>query len=983
MTRKRDYIGVDYAVKQRAMVTPAHEQLKDLLWPGTTPNSVVYVSGYQINEINYSTDKLPREQVGFPRPIFRMRFQSRFRRTWRADEIQLAPSLCVALLAPVLPPRPMRLFQRVRHNCPSFPEFALVLTKGAALASTALCTFDFKPYCISVGHGIIAAGGSQSELAIRPLPSRLSSSSGTGSRGSTATARNAWTLRPSPTGTTVNAISIVPSHSSPPTNEYASSSSHAGPSRGRSNYGISDPYDAEGNPLLPSGIVDFSNLEASHQASLELATAAAVQDLLDEEEEVERARSEMAAAYGYSPWLSRNHHQQQQTGSSSSSAARQGYTHASAPPWPTSQDDIWSIRKSIRDGAGFGSSWSSSHPSSGEHEASTSSCRINVSTNEKTVRSYRVRTPRASALQFERFPGLVPIRTAYFPTQVNHTSTSPDRRTLVAVGDSNDVFLRRISPSGELEDLSTLRASGGGSFSTSWHPSGLQFAVGSSDGRVHVWDIRSSKPLTCLETASSSTPAVLGPGGDGETDAIRTVKYSPCGRMLAYAQHMDAFHVIETVSYQHSQRIAAPQLPNGGAAASSSRNQGGGPAGGSSYHAPTNTSPFNGEGPFVGPDDDDGDGAPEAPPPQLPRHLADRGPSRFHHPNSDPRHRTVPRSRYAAPHPYGWEDVGSGAGGGRGGSGPSSSSSSANARDYGYRSSFWHGTTASTSTGTSSLYPSYTSTYRRNAAAPHSGTNWYSGWGSGSGSNFSSSPIPSGSTSAAAAATSSSLSTTLNDASELGRMARRSRLQATTEEQRAARQAYTYRRRYLLDGRDWTATVPTPPSPAPGPSSSEQDEPESPPPGTRSSAYSAYIRASGGGAGSQNREAHGSHLPPATTTTTTSSSTIWLDLQPEDGVLVLPPTPALPSRQYVTQPFRSRSPFSGAEISPEYLEEIDQQSWSAIHSYQRRLAMPSATHITGLCWEPSGSALYCSTRDVVARYPVLDLRLSSTHSSLI
>ncbi|KAE8203886.1 hypothetical protein A4X06_0g1854 [Tilletia controversa] len=909
MTRKRDYISVDYAVKQRANIMPPHNQLKDLLWPGTSSDSVIYVSGYQVKEINYSSDKLPREQ----------------------------------------------------------------------------------PCCISVGSGIIAAGGHYSELAVRLLPSPLGLGSGSGSSdgaaAATAAARNPWTFRPSHGGVTVNtvnAISIVPSYSSSSSSEYpyASTSSHPGPSRRRSNYGILDSYDAEGSPLMPSGMPNFSSdLEASHQASLELAAAAAVQDLLDEEEEDERARREMAAAYGYSPYLYRRHqqqHQQQQqqmsSGSGSSSAARQTYNHASSPPWAPRPDDMWSMRKSIRDGARSGSNLSSSHPPPGENEPSISSCRINVSTNERTVRSYRVRTPRASAMQYERFPGLVPIRTAHFPTEVNHTSTSPDRRSLVAVGDSNDVFMRRILPSGELEELSTLRGSGGGSFSTSWHPSGLQFAVGSSDGRVHVWDVRSSKPLTCLETASG-TPAVIGSTGDGDTDAIRTVKYSPCGRMLAYAQHMDAFHVVETVSYENSQRIAAPKLLSG-AGASSARHQGDGGGGGGSSYQLVNNPPFNGGGPFAGPEgDDEGDGAPEAPPPQLPRHFGDRGPSRFYGPSSDPRYWALPRSRYAAPHPYGWEDVGSGGSGfGRIGSGASSSSSSTGGvRDFGYRSSLRHSNTTHPST-VPSLGSSSGSVYRRSAApwfAPSSSTNWYSNWGhlSGSGTTYVSSPTSSGATfGATPGAASSSLSTVLNDA------LRRSRVHATAEEQRAARQAHTYQRRSLLDGRDWTATVPTPPSPAPG--SSERFEPElSPPPAaTRSAAYAAYLRGTGG-EGTQTR--HG-----APETQNPNPSTIWFDIQPEDGMLVLPPTPALPSRQHMTQPFRSRSPFSGTEISPEHLEEIDRQSWSAIHNYQRRSALPSHILLTGLCWEPSGSALYCSTEDVVARYPVLDLRLSSAHASL-
>ncbi|KAK0540969.1 hypothetical protein OC835_000396 [Tilletia horrida] len=1022
MTRTREYIGVDRAVKQRATIVPPHAQLKDLLWPGTAPNSVICVSGYQIKEIAFDS-------------------------------------------------------RRALHSSVS----------GSL-------RFDFTPCCIAVGNGVVAAGGSRSELAMRPLPtSPAGARSGAGgTSSSSASSRNSWTLKPPLRSTIVNAISIVPSDSTygqfntpevgPSSRRYqpgASSYSR----RQTSNYALFDVYGdgededheeedehdeededdeeyADGRgPVLP-GVPTFDLDETgSHQASLQLATAAAVQDLLDEEEEDERAREEMAAAYGFQQsWYdshlprSYQHHYLQAAAAGSSSSASSssrtayGRSELARPSWadpPAHLDGGWPGQKSIRDGAAGGSS-SALHYGPREPEPISSSFRLNISTNEKMVRSYRVRTPRVSALPFERYPGLVPIRTAYFSTAINHTSTSPDRRTLVAVGDSNDVFLRRISPSGELQNISTLRdlsflmaGSGGASYSTSWHPSGLQFAAGSSDGRVHVWDIRSSKPLACLETAEGSAGiAAAAHNGmlfsdEEDTSAVRTVKFSPCGRMLAYAQHMDAFHVVETIAYQNSQRIAAPKLlgggnsgGGGGGGSPSSRHGGGGGGGGlGGGESGSGMRPFGppaSTGPFAGPDDEEDSYAPEAPPPPTPRVPGDRAWSRPS--NSDTRGRFAGgRPRYSQ-----WED-GSGAGSsGYGGAGQGGAFS--HARDYGYRSSLRYsalGSSSGTAVDGLSSGSAAVAGLRR-GAAPWLPTSTYPSLTGRPTSSTSTAYSASSSTGPSATGTgtgsgglgSSSLSNYYDH--ELSRLARRSRAQAMADEQRAARQAFTYRRRSILDGRDWTNLTSSAPPPPIFPDATAGSGPDpygrgyeaSPPPAPSSSSSSSLLHGAGPSASSNSTT---TYIPPtygfASRAADGYDSPIWRNQHPAHGggagggadeSFVLPPTPALPPSRLSVPLLRSRSPFSGAEMSPEYLEQIDQQSWSALHNYQRRLSLVilldrkqqqqrlnahtqlnTHTQLTGLCWEPDGSALYCATREVVARYPVLDLRLSSSHACLI
>lgn len=98
---------------------------------------------------------------------------------------------------------------------------------------------------------------------------------------------------------------------------------------------------------------------------------------------------------------------------------------------------------------------------------------------------------------------------------------------MVAVGDTNQVFLFNITPTGGYEQMGTLATSKDAGFSCSWDQSSMKFAVGCQDGVVCVWDIRKAKKLAQL----SSTQ----PNGRG---AIRSVKFSHSGSvdLLAFTE---------------------------------------------------------------------------------------------------------------------------------------------------------------------------------------------------------------------------------------------------------------------------------------------------------------------------------------------------------------------------------------------------------------------------------------------------------------
>lgn len=161
--------------------------------------------------------------------------------------------------------------------------------------------------------------------------------------------------------------------------------------------------------------------------------------------------------------------------------------------------------------------------------------RLLVSNNDETIKVYSL-------------PDFQKLKTLEFPTAVNHTAISPDGKSMVAVGDTNQIFLYDLK-NDEFLLKKVLYGSDDAGFSCSWNKTSDKFAVASQDGYVNVWDVRSSKKLASLYTKQSSSS--LG--------AARCVKFSPSGSLdlLIYSEHVSYFNIVDARTFNQRQTIRA------------------------------------------------------------------------------------------------------------------------------------------------------------------------------------------------------------------------------------------------------------------------------------------------------------------------------------------------------------------------------------------------------------------------------------------
>ncbi|GJJ76386.1 hypothetical protein EMPS_08745 [Entomortierella parvispora] len=165
--------------------------------------------------------------------------------------------------------------------------------------------------------------------------------------------------------------------------------------------------------------------------------------------------------------------------------------------------------------------------------------RLLISNNDETIKVYSL-------------PGLQRLASIQLPTAVNYASVSPDGRKMVAVGDSNQVFLYEISVAAGYQKIGTYTATTDASFSCAWNQSSEKFAVASQDGYVSVWDIRHSEKLCKL--GSKQQPQVKG--------ATRCVKFSSSGSidLLVYSEHVSYVNLVDARTFNERQivRVAPP-----------------------------------------------------------------------------------------------------------------------------------------------------------------------------------------------------------------------------------------------------------------------------------------------------------------------------------------------------------------------------------------------------------------------------------------
>ncbi|KAJ3386037.1 hypothetical protein HDU92_002749 [Lobulomyces angularis] len=163
--------------------------------------------------------------------------------------------------------------------------------------------------------------------------------------------------------------------------------------------------------------------------------------------------------------------------------------------------------------------------------------RLLICNNDETIKVYSL-------------PGLQRMASISLPTAVNYCAVSPDGRKMVAVGDSNQVFLFDVNSSG-YQKVATLTGAKDAGFSCAWNHSSEKFAVASQDGVVCVWDVRSTEKLALLN--SKQYPQVKG--------ACRCLKFSPTGSidLLMYSEHVSYFNLVDARTFNQKQSIRVSQ----------------------------------------------------------------------------------------------------------------------------------------------------------------------------------------------------------------------------------------------------------------------------------------------------------------------------------------------------------------------------------------------------------------------------------------
>lgn len=497
------------------------------------------------------------------------------------------------------------------------------------------CRLDFNANCLSSGHGLMAAGGQGSEMAIRPLTSATSSltsdttsNSASSSSASSSSALPAtsvfasapsshtpernWLIRTTTGGSINNAISIrledmddteeqqrpyfrdlrlcsISSASRPRTRSIGSSSLQIPTERllqrdeppDRTSFSLR-PTSTHGKSNRTKRTDDYWSSHAAFDTGLSGMT-------VEEEMEAES----LAAAYGA------------MASTSSKTALSPSFSRLGVRKSHDGRSDEGSVnKKKGRSHSPVTSDTIELPPieaaPSQSIEPPRGTIRVYVSNNDQFIKVYKLRPP-SSNLQnaFESpqpssleggLPGLSREQSLSFTTAINHCSFSPDGQTLIAVGDTPEVFLyRRRSNKGSrdqgedeldvptassgkpeipgFEHLKTYRATSDACFSSAWHPDGTKFAVASQDGVVSVWDVRSEAKLAEIKTSQSANSggglySPLAFGISSAHGAARVVKFSPCGRFLAFTEHRSYFHIYDTVTYSRGQRIEIPSTPS-------------------------------------------------------------------------------------------------------------------------------------------------------------------------------------------------------------------------------------------------------------------------------------------------------------------------------------------------------------------------------------------------------------------------------------
>ncbi|KAJ7196831.1 hypothetical protein GGX14DRAFT_472927 [Mycena pura] len=177
-----------------------------------------------------------------------------------------------------------------------------------------------------------------------------------------------------------------------------------------------------------------------------------------------------------------------------------------------------------------------------------------------------------------------------FNVPINHSSISPDGRTLLSVGDSSKVFLQRLTGGGYVTatPIATLTLPPtpnpfsspalAASFSTAFSADGSKYAVASQEGAVAVWDVRSTKPLKVFSTDKKRGTSRMGGSttwlsedpqewnhwkSRGPGWSARVVKFGgrPGRELMLFTEHTSLIHVVDARTFETEEILHIPAFP--------------------------------------------------------------------------------------------------------------------------------------------------------------------------------------------------------------------------------------------------------------------------------------------------------------------------------------------------------------------------------------------------------------------------------------
>ncbi|KAF7312701.1 DUF2415 domain-containing protein [Mycena indigotica] len=203
--------------------------------------------------------------------------------------------------------------------------------------------------------------------------------------------------------------------------------------------------------------------------------------------------------------------------------------------------------------------------------------RMAVSNNDRCVMFFDVPIRARPA-------GIAQVGSVHMNVPINHSSISPDGRTLLSVGDSSKIYLHRLTGGGYVTatSIATLtlpptppnpNASPAlvASFSTAFSADGSKYAVASQEGFVAIWDVRSTRPLKVFHTDKSrggnasmawdpqdwSNWKSRGPGW-----STRAVKFGgrPERELMMFTEHTSLVHVVDARTFEREEIIEMPRF---------------------------------------------------------------------------------------------------------------------------------------------------------------------------------------------------------------------------------------------------------------------------------------------------------------------------------------------------------------------------------------------------------------------------------------